>query len=103
MRRRSVPIGTVGWLIGWMSMLCRFNGRSLAALQRSASPIMTGTMCDALSRIGRPAARSACWVTAAIYWCSVLSSCEAFRWRIAAHAPAATMGGKVVVKMNCSA
>ena len=72
-------------------------------MQRSASRIMSGTMCDALSRIGRPAARSACLVTAAMYWCSVLSSFDAFRWRIAAHAPAATMGGKVVVKMNCGA
>ena len=31
------------------------------------------------------------------------SSFQAFRWRIAVHAPAATMGGKVVVKMNCGA
>jgi hypothetical protein len=31
------------------------------------------------------------------------SSIQAFGWRIAVHAPAATMGGKVVVKMNCGA
>ena len=81
-------------------MPCSESNRSLARLQRSASPTITGTMCVSLGSSGSPAAASARLVVATLRCCASRSACDPLRWRIEVTAAAAIAGGSAVVKMN---
>ena len=73
---------------------------SLIRLQRTGQRTITGTMWLVLRRCGMPAAssRRRTWTTRSC--CASRSAELALRWRMLAQAPAASAGGRAVVKMK---
>ena len=81
-------------------MAWRSSSRSLACLQRAASPTDTGTMWVGDGITGRPAAARRRFSVAARSWWRTRSSGWALTWRTLARAAAAMAGGNEVVKMK---